>query len=302
LGRILAAAALFTTLVTLGVSVLLARQLSRPIREMERVTQRIAAGQAAGGIDPGMQLAERGPGELRRLAASINHMARQLYALETSRARFISEIAHDLRTPLTAIKGLLINQADASGLPEPELALAEQETDRLIRLVNQLLDLARWQNGQLTLRRRPTDLCALAVKAIALYQDRARHRNISLNLSCAPEMAPLQADADRLERVMINLIDNALCFTPGGGQVTLTIAGPSGGEVVVSVQDTGRGMTPDEQRRAFEVYYSGFGGGTGLGLSIAQAIVHAHGGRMGVESPTDEEQSRGTRVWFTLPV
>jgi signal transduction histidine kinase len=307
LGRILALTALVATFLTLGVSVLLARQLSRPIHEMEQATQRIVARRGPDGTE--IAIEERGPDELRRLAASINHMARQLHELEASRTRFIGEIAHDLRTPLTAIKGLLANEIDAADHPDPALALAEQETDRLIRLVNQLLDLARWQGGQLSLRLRPTDLNALACQAVALYQERAQHLNVSLTAACAPNPPILQADPDRLERAMINMIDNALRFTPGGGQVTVSVAyhqpsipGPSRGKAEVSVLDTGRGITPDERQRAFEIYYSGAGGGTGLGLTITQAIVHAHGGEIGIESPADEAHQRGTRAWFTVPL
>jgi signal transduction histidine kinase len=306
LGRILAFAALLAVLLTLLASALLARRLSRPIRDVEQAAQRIAGG------DLEVRLKERGPDELRELAASINRMARLLGQHEASRARFISEIAHDLRTPLAAVKGLLVNQIDASEEPDPALSLAEQETDRLIRLVNHLLDYARWQEGQLTLNRQLTDLCALASKTVALCEPHANHRGIELKTDLELGLPCLLIDPDRLERAILNLLDNALRFTPAGGKVKLAVVadGPNG-EIEVSVLDTGRGMTEAEQESVYRAYRSGLerrppdgtqAGGTGLGLIITQAIVQAHGGRLGIQSPVDVAQRCGTRVWFTLPV
>jgi signal transduction histidine kinase len=293
------------------------------------------------------------------LAESINHMTAQLKHLEAARAQFISEISHDLRTPLTAIKGLLVNLIDASGPGEQpsassaglqirreqwkgeqtSLEIAERETDRLIRLVNQLLDFSRWQGGQLELNRRPVDVSAIARAAVTLSEGRAHHRNITLNTDiplldgrrACPErsrraptepasLPTISADPDRLQQVILNLLDNAIKFTPSGGQVTLAVTQREGGalsgstepssraqaeglaevlsrgEIEVSVQDTGRGMSDEERERAFEPYYRGEGGGVGLGLTIARAIVEAHGGQMGIESSVGQ----GTRVWFTL--
>lgn len=287
LGTILAA-----VVASLLVSVLLARQLSGPIRDMERATQRIAAG------DLNVCLGDYPPDEIGRLAESINHTAERLKRLEAARTQFISEISHDLRTPLTAIKGLLVNLIDASKPGEqPSLEIAERETDRLIRLVNQLLDFSRWQGGQLELNRRPVDLSAIASAAVTLSEGRAHHRNITLNTDVPPSLPTISADPDRLQQVILNLLDNAIKFTPSGGQVTLAVTRREN-EIEVSVQDTGQGMSNEEQERAFEPYYRGEGGGTGLGLTIARAIVEAHGGRMGIESNIGQ----GSRVWFTLPL
>ncbi len=292
---ILLVAILVATVTSLLVSVLLARRLSRPIREMERATQHIAAG------DLDVRLDNYPPDEVGRLAESVNRMAERLKQLEIARAQFIGEISHDLRTPLTAIKGLLVNLIDdGSERARPDerssLELAERETDRLIRLVNQLLDLARWQGGRLELNRRPTDVGAIVHDAVDLVAGRAHHRNISLKTDISPALPTISADADRLQRVVLNLLDNGIKFTPGGGQVSVT-AMLRVEEIEISVQDTGPGMSDEELERAFEPYHRGPGGGTGLGLTIARAIVEAHGGRMGIESA----QGQGSRVWFTLP-
>ncbi|MCK4452038.1 MAG: HAMP domain-containing histidine kinase [Anaerolineae bacterium] len=286
---------------SLLVSVLLARRLSRPIRDMERATQRIAAG------DLDVRLGHYPPDEIGRLAESINQMAGRLKHLEAARAQFISEISHDLRTPLTAIKGLLVNLIDASEPGEHDgrrsptetssLEIAERETDRMIRLVNQLLDFSRWQGGRLELNRRPVDVGGIARDAVTLSEGRARHRNITLDADVPPSLPMISTDPDRLQRVILNLLDNGIKFTPAGGQVTLAVTQRES-EIEISVRDTGRGMSDEERERAFEPYYQGEEGGAGLGLAIARAIVEAHGGRMGIES----SKGQGSRVWFTLPL
>jgi signal transduction histidine kinase len=292
LRNILLVTMLAAVVASLLVSVLLARRLSGPIRDMEQATQRIAAG------DLEVGLGQYPPDEIGRLAESINHMAERLKHLEAARAQFISEISHDLRTPLTAIKGLLINLMDASGPGEqPSLEIAERETDRLVRLVNQLLDFSRWQGGRLKLNRRPIDVGTIACAAVTLSEGRAHHRNITLKADIPPSLPAIPADPDRLQQVILNLLDNAIKFTPGGGQVTLAVTQREE-EIEVSVQDTGRGMSDEDRESVFEAYHRGEGGGAGLGLTIARAIVEAHGGRIGIESSLGQ----GTRVWFTLPL
>jgi signal transduction histidine kinase len=300
LRRILLGTFLAAMVTSLLVSALVARRLSRPILDMEGATQRIAAG------DLDVRLGDYPPDEVGRLADSINHMAERLQHLEAARSQFISEIAHDLRTPLSAIKGLLVNLIDAAGPDErPSLEIAEGETDRLIRLVNQLLDLSRWQAGRLELNRRPVDVGIIARSTVTLSEGRAHYRNVALKTEIPANLPTISADPDRLQRVILNLLDNAIKFTPGGGEVRLRVVqregsapGVSKGEIEVSVHDTGRGMSHEEQERAFEAYCRGPGGGAGLGLTIARAIVEAHGGQMGIESI----RGQGSRVWFTLPL
>jgi len=289
---ILLAAILVAAVFSLLIGLLLARRLSRPIREMERATQRIAAG------DLDIRLTHSAPDEIGRLAESVNRLAERLKRLEATRTQFIGEISHDLRTPLTAIKGLLINLIDYAGPDERDsLEAAGREVERLIRLVNQLLDFSRWQSGRLELNLRPTDLGAVAGDAVSLVEGRARHRNVDLSADLPADLPMVSADADRLQRVILNLLDNGIKFTPGGGRVALTVRQREG-EIEVSVRDTGRGMSGEERERAFEPYYQGEGGGAGLGLTIARAIVDAHGGRMGIES----DRGQGCRVWFTAPL
>jgi signal transduction histidine kinase len=292
LQRILASVIVVAVAVSLLVSFLLALQLSRPIVDVERATQRIAAG------DLDVRVADYPSNEIGRLAQSINQMAERLKSLEAARMQFIGEISHDLRTPLTAIKGLLVNLVDTAQEDQrSSLETAEHETDRLIRLVNQLLDFSRWEVGGLELNRSLVDIGEVATSAVSLSEARARHRGVTMQADIPADLPPVSGDRDRLQRVIINLLDNAIKFTPHGGEVTLSAA-QKGEEVEVGVRDSGRGMSQKEVHKAFEPYYRGQGGGTGLGLAISKAIVEAHGGRMGIESKMGD----GTRVWFTLPV
>ena len=289
---ILVVAVLFAGLVSCAASVLLARRLSRPMVEIAQATQQIASGDLAVRVDVDST------DEVGQLARSVNDMADRLHKLEADRALFLSEISHDLRTPLAAIKGLLVNLIDAAGPEErSSLELADRETDRLVRLVNQVLDFARWRAGRLELSLRPTDVAAIARDAVTLNEARARHRNIDLALTVAPCLPMVSADRDRLQRGILNVLDNAIRYTPPGGQVVLTVA-QRDAELQVSVADTGRGMTKEEQAMAFEPYYRGEGGGAGVGLAITRAVVEAHGGCMGIES----EVGHGCRIWFALPL
>jgi signal transduction histidine kinase len=290
--NILLVALLIAILASLLVGVLLAQRMSRPIRDVEQATQRIAAG------DLDVRLRSYPPDEIGRLAHSVNRLAGRLQHLEAARVQFISEISHDLRTPLTALKGLLVNLIDDLGpRRRPSLEIAERETDRLIRLVNQLLDFSRWQGGQLKLDCSPADVGEIAHDAILLVKERANHRNVRLSTHIPPDLPTVCVDRDRVERVILNLLDNGIKFTPAGGEVALSAAQREEG-IEISIEDTGRGMTAEERKRAFEPYYRGAGGGTGLGLAIARAIVEAHGGRMSITS----SPGQGTRVRFTLPL
>jgi len=291
LRQILLVVLLMAVAASLLVSVLLARQLSGPVLDMEGATRRIAGG------DLEVRLRHYPANELGRLAESINHMTERLQSLEAARMRFISEVSHDLRTPLTAVKGMLVNLIDETDPGDrSSLHIVERETDRLIRLVNQLLDFARWQGGRLTLSRGPTDVVEMCSTAASLSRPAAEHRGIELETHIRAALPVVSADGDRLQRVLLNLLDNAIKFTPKGGRITLAVTQRQEA-VEISVLDTGRGMTDEELEQAFQPDYRGPGGGTGLGLGIARAIVEAHGGSIAIESSS----GHGTRVWFTLP-
>jgi signal transduction histidine kinase len=261
-------------LAALAGSLLLARQIARPLREMELATGAIAGGDFA------RRLPVTSQDEVGRLAESINRMARDLARLEAARREFIAKISHDLRTPLTAIKGFVVNLQDtAPAAMQPTLATMDQQADRLVRLVNDLLTLSRLQRGEQSLQRSPTDLAKVLRSAACLAGTKAERLGVALSLDLQDDVPLVSADADRLEQVAVNLLDNAIKFTPPGGTVQVCL-GKAVRQVVVRVLDEGRGPTDEEAARAFEPYYRGPEGGAGLGLSIAREIVIAHGGRI----------------------
>jgi signal transduction histidine kinase len=276
----------------LGAGLLLARQIARPLAQMEAATRAIAGG------DFSRRLAVAREDEIGRLAVSINQMAGDLARLEASRREFIARISHDLRTPLTAIKGFVVNLQDSA--PEafqPSLATMDEQTDRLIRLVNDLLLLSRLQRGDLPLRCGKLDLAAAAVAALSLVSARAQRLGLYLAPALEAGLPPVWGDADRLYRVAVNLLDNALRASPPGGTIRVVVR-RQGEEVQLVVLDEGAGLSAAEAERAFEAYYRGPGGGTGLGLTIARGIVEAHGGRIWLR-PRPEG---GAEAGFALPL
>jgi signal transduction histidine kinase len=278
-------------LAALAASLWLSQQMARPLRQMELATQEIAAGAF------GRRLAIPSADEIGRLAASINDMAADLAHLEAARREFIARISHDLRTPLTAIKGLVVNLQDVAP-PEmqPSLATLDEQTDRLSRLVNDLLALSRLQRGDLHLRRKAVDLVAVAGSAASLAAEKARRQGVALALDLPEGLPAVSGDADRLQQVVVNLLDNALRATEPGGHVQLCLS-HAGDAVRLTVADDGCGLTAEEEARAFEAYYRGPGGGAGLGLAIAREIVAAHGGQIWLQNRPEG----GAEAGFSIP-
>ena len=288
---VLAGSGALAFLAALVGSLILARQIARPLGEMEAATRAIAGGN----FD--RRLTVTSEDEIGRLAGSINRMAQDLARLEAARREFIAKISHDLRTPLTAIKGFVVNLQDSApaGMQDT-LATMDQQTDRLIRLVNDLLALSRLQRGELHLERAPVDLAGVARSAASLVEAKAARLGVTVTLDLAAQPAPVWGDADRLEQVVVNLLDNAIRFTPAGGSVQVRLADTER-EAILQVLDEGRGPSEEEQARAFEPYYRGPQGGAGLGLSIAREIVTAHGGRIWLLARTEG----GAEAGFSLP-
>jgi len=278
---VLACAGGLALVASLVASLLLARQMTRPLRQVQSTTQAIAAG------DFGRRLSLTSADEIGQLAASVNQMAVELARLEAARRDFIAKISHDLRTPLTAIKGFAINLQDiAPEAMQPSLVVMDEQADRLIHLVDDLLTLSRLQRGELRLCWAEIDLMAVARSAAAVAEEKARRRGVTLTSDLPQALPAVQGDAERLQRVVINLLDNALKFTLAGGTVRLRVAAGKD-EILLTVTDDGRGVTAEEAARAFEPYFRGPGGGAGLGLSIAREIVIAHGGRIWLKARSE---------------
>ncbi|MHB1132344.1 MAG: sensor histidine kinase [Chloroflexota bacterium] len=294
--RLLAAGAV-AVLAAVLIGLLVARSLYRPIRRLTVASERMSRG------DYDQRVAEEGPEELAELARSFNHMA-----AETQRSRqvlrdFVANVSHELKTPLTAIRGFVQALGDGTVSSAEEraraLAVVDVEARRLQGLVAELLDLSRLEAGQVELARRPVRLSELVAHCREIFALRAEEQGVGL----VPELVadPVVAgDADRLEQLLNNLLDNALKHAPRGGEVRLAVGVPAPGLATLAVSDNGPGIAAGELPHVFQRFYTsrGSAGGTGLGLAIAREIARAHGGDLGATSLPHQ----ATTFTATLPL
>jgi two-component system phosphate regulon sensor histidine kinase PhoR len=228
----------------------------------------------------------------------------QIRRLETVRRDFISNISHELRTPLAALRALVetLNDGALEDLPAAHrfLAQMEDEVHLLSQLVNDLLDLSAIESGDAPLERKPIDIAAVVRRATERLQPQAERAGVALTAATGNAPVTVLAEGGRIEQVMLNLIHNAIKFTPSGGSVECVVT-PSSEQVAVSVRDTGMGISSVDLPRIFERFYKAdkarAGGGSGLGLAIARHIVEQHGGRIWAESV----EGKGTTIVFTIP-
>ncbi len=225
--------------------------------------------------------------------------------LETIRQDFVSNVSHELRTPLASLKAL-VETLQEGALEDPPAARRflermEVEIDTLTQMVRELLELSRIESGQAPIHRnpiRPLDLLNLPFERMRVQGERA---GLAMSIDCPPDLPLVSADAERIQLVVVNLLHNAIKFTPPGGKITLE-ARQDGSMIIICISDTGVGIPARDLPRIFERFYKAdrarSSGGTGLGLSIARHIVEAHGGRIWVESV----QTQGSQFFFSLPL
>ncbi len=242
-------------------------------------------------------------------AVMVFHDITELRRLEKVRQDFVANVSHELRTPLSSIKGyaetLLDGAIEDKSHARDFIGIIHQESDRLANLINDLLDLARIESGNMEHSKEPFDLLLVVKRAAENMGGQARAKSIKLEIS-APggALPPAAGDEAGFHQVLINLLDNALKYTPQGGGVKISVEAAGGGFLRVDVADTGIGISPADIARIFERFYrvdkarSREAGGTGLGLSIVKHIVQAHGGRVWVESTPGS----GSIFSFTIPL
>ena len=225
--------------------------------------------------------------------------------LETVRRDFISNVSHELRTPLASLKALTETLRDGA-LEDPKaahrfLGRIETEVDALTQMATELLELSRIESGQVPLQRKAVPAAALLLSAAERMRAQVERAGLVLRLDTAQDMTEVLADPPRMEQVLVNLIHNAVKFTPPGGEVILA-AQTEADFVRFSVRDSGVGIPADDLERIFERFYKAdrarSGGGTGLGLSISRHLVEAHGGRIWAES----NEGDGSTFYFTIPI
>jgi two-component system OmpR family sensor kinase len=290
LGALEAGAAVGALLAALA-AFLLAGGIARPLRRVADAARRLPHSPTP---EP---LRLEGPTEVASLAASFNDMTEQLTRAREAERQFLLSVSHELKTPLTSIRGYTEALADGAVTVDEAVGVVSREADRLDRLIRDLLDLARMNKSEFSVHREPVDLAEVARDVVHRYEPQARVFGVSLE-SIAPEPAPALGDHDRIVQVLSNLVENALRLTGATGSVRVE-AEPR----ILRVSDTGPGLRPDELPRAFDRFYlhSRYGKerpvGTGLGLAIVKELVLGMGGTVDVES----ELGRGTTFTVRLP-
>lgn len=289
-------------LIALGAALLfalaLSRSLARPLSRLTHASTEMARGRYE------QKVPVEGPDEIRRLATSFNRMAAEVARSRRVLREFVANVSHELRTPLTAINGFVVALQDGtiteSDQQRQALATISGETRRLHRLVAQLLDLSRIESGQIPLAWGAVDLAQVLNDSLEIFASRADEASLQLR-GDVPATLPIEGDADRLEQVFNNLIDNAIKNTPAGGLITVR-ARQDANLAVVDIADSGTGIPAEDLDRVFERFYqvskSRSGVGSGLGLSIVREIVRAHGGSISLES----EVGAGSTFSVALPL
>lgn len=276
----------------------LARGMTQPLRDMAEASRRMETG------DYSTRVHTTTRDEVGQLAAAFNRMSGEFENLEASRRDLVANVSHELKTPITAIRAHLENLLDGVEQPDPEiLEVMLAQSERLGRLVEQLLDLSKLESGEVPLRREPVSLAPLVAQVMSEIEVACTDRDVDVSSDLPEDLPTIEADRERVHQVIFNLVDNAVRFTPEGGEVRIE-AHRHNGSVEVSVADTGVGIPPEALPRLFERFYrvdparAREDGGTGIGLAIARSVVEAHGGTIRAES----DPGHGSVFTFDLPV
>jgi two-component system OmpR family sensor kinase/two-component system sensor histidine kinase BaeS len=269
------------------------RRIGMPMGDIVEAADRVGNG------DFSARLVPRGPPFLRSVARAFNTMTARLEQQEKQRRDLMADVAHELRTPLSIMRGRLEGLVDGVYPRDDQtLVLLVEETKHLERLVEDLRTLAHAEGGTLKLQRESTDLAVLLEDAVRAFVAQADARGIALTASSPADLPLMEIDPVRVREVLANLIANALRHTPRGGRVTVS-AEPAGTRMRVTVRDTGAGISPEDLPKIFDRFTKGVdSAGSGLGLAIARNLVVAHGGEITAESQLE----KGTTIAFTLPL
>jgi len=284
------------------VGALLSHSLAAPLQRLAAAARAVASGNLK------QQVRAEGSAEVAEVAHAFNEMTSALEQAATLRQHLVADVAHELRTPLTVLQGnLRAILDDVYPLDKEEIANIYDETLLLSRLVDDLRELAQAEAGQLGLNFRPVAMSSLLRGAVERFRPAADMKGVILSLEVPDELPLIEADPDRLNQVVSNLLSNALRHTPEGGKITVcatTVKEMNQNMIEVSVADTGEGITTEDLPHIFDRFWrtdrarSREKGGTGLGLSIARSLVEAHGGRIWAKS----EPGQGATFTFSVPV
>jgi two-component system sensor histidine kinase BaeS len=284
--------------IALLLAILLARTLSRPIRELTLATGALARGEL------GQQVSVRTQDELGQLSASFNQMSADLARARDFRRQMTADIAHELRTPMSLILGYTESLSDSKLPPTQEtFDIIHDEAQHLSRMIDDLRTLSLADAGELPLTRRPIDVRALLERVMLAHLPEAQQQGVSIQVEAPPDLPPLEVDPGRMAQVLENLVSNALWYTPEGGQIVLS-AEAKDGAINLRVKDNGTGIAADDLPFVFDRFYRADksrqrqGNRSGLGLAIAKSIVEAHRGSLSVESSL----GKGSTFAVALPL
>jgi signal transduction histidine kinase len=290
------AVAVAASTAALAAALLVADSIHTAIQRLRTASVALASGDLAA------RAPEDGPAEVAELAASLNEMAAHIEGLFDARRQLVAWASHDLRTPLANMQAMLEALEDGVGDPERYLPALREQTRALGRLVDDLFELARIDAGALTLELRDARVGALVGSCLRGLEAEARARGVAMTAETDGSDPTVHCAPEKVERVLLNLLSNALRHTPSDGAVAVVVQ-PLEREVRFSVEDTGEGLPGDSSRRVFDRFWRGdparssAKGGAGLGLAIARGLVEAQGGRIWAEN----RPGGGARVSFTLP-
>mgnify|MGYP005844551131 CR=1 FL=1 len=282
-------------------SLLLTRQIVRPLDALAAASQRLAAG------DLSHRVPVRSRDEVGAVATAFNAMAESLERNEQARRNLLADVAHELRTPLTIIEGTADGIIDGVLEPTPEqLGIIREEAEVLTKLVGDLRDLSLAEAGQLHLDRASQDLAELVGKVARGFEPAAQRKDLGLIFRAEPGLSSASVDGTRLAQAVGNLVSNAIRHTPAGGRVEVSVGRDpdAPGRALIVVADSGEGISAEDLPHIFERFYradksrSRRSGGSGLGLAIAKQLVEAHGGRLAAKSSPGE----GSTFTISLPL
>ena len=289
---------LIAVAIALAITFFLSRRILAPVKALTSAAERLGRG------DFSQRVHVKDRSELGELANTFNSMASDLERAEQLRQNMVADVAHELRTPLSNIKGYL--EAVRDGVMKPDtdtIRSLNEEATLLSRLVNDLQELSLAEAGELKLICQPDDIAELIKQTVAGVQPQATAKGLSVSTELPDKLLPANIDSHRISQVLRNLLDNAVAHTASGDSITITVK-QKDNYLEVAVTDTGEGIPAEDLPNIFERFYrvdksrARATGGTGLGLTIAKRLVEAHGGKIEAHS----EMGKGSRFSFTLPL
>jgi signal transduction histidine kinase len=274
-------------------ALLLGHWIVAPVERLRAASAELASG------DLSSRAPETGPAELAQLGTSFNTMAGSLESLFDARRQLVAWASHDLKTPLASMQAMVEALTDGIGEPDEYLPALHQQVRLLSTIVDDLFELARIDAGALTLQLQETDLEALITSSLRGIEPEARAQGIRLEAEIDPNLGQVLGAPEKIERVLSNLLANALRHTPESGLITIA-ARPDGAHILVAVEDTGPGIDPEDTMRVFDRFWRAdrarSTAGSGLGLAIAKGLIDAQGGSIWAE----KRPTGGARIAFTL--